>query len=162
MNDVVQDIEYRAYVTTLDESAEVIEPLCARQYAEMRERLLSQGVPLGPYKPRYDEYFRAAKAGYLIPFRLDWGGECVGYCMMYVTNDMHNSELIAQEDTVYVLPEHRNGAGRRLIRFVHDEMKRRGCKRINITTGTDLRVSKLLERLGYRHTAHCMTLILQE
>jgi GNAT superfamily N-acetyltransferase len=48
--------------------------------------------------------------------------------------------------------------GRRLIGFVHEELKRRGVKRLNITTATDLRVSKLLERMGYKHTAHAMTI----
>jgi len=77
---------------------------------------------------------------------------------VYVTNDMHNHDLIAQEDTVYVLPEHRTGWGRKLIQEVHNELKRRGVKRLNITTATDLRVSKLLGRMGYKHTAHAMTI----
>jgi GNAT superfamily N-acetyltransferase len=73
---------------------------------------------------------------------------------------MHNQDLIAQEDTVFVLKEHRNGIGRKLIQAVHEELKQRGVKRLNITTATDLRVSKLLLRMGYKHTAHAMTISL--
>jgi GNAT superfamily N-acetyltransferase len=70
---------------------------------------------------------------------------------------MHNQDLIAQEDTVFVLKEHRTGWGRKLIKAVHQELEKRGVKRLNITTATDLRVSKLLSRMGYQHTAHAMT-----
>ena len=114
-----------------------------------------------PFNPRVDEYSRASNGGWLLTFVLRDDGRAVGYCNVYVTQDMHNRDVIAQEDTIYVLPEHRNGAGRMLARAVHEELRKRGVLRLNITTSTDLRVSKWLARQGYRHTAHCMTLNLQ-
>ena len=75
---------------------------------------------------------------------------------------MHNGEKIAQEDTIYIVPEHRNGTGKSLMKFIHSELKDRGVKRLNITTATDLRVGKLLGRIGYAQTAQAMTLVFGE
>lgn len=136
-----------------------LEPLYRKHYAAMRDRVEKTGVPMSDYNPRIDEYRKAADAGYLLNFVLRCGGKAVGYANIYLTNDMHNNDFIAQEDTIFVVPEHRNGSGRLLARFVHQELKARGVKRLNVTTATDLIVSKWLARQGYKHTAHCMTLV---
>lgn len=138
-----------------------LHPLCRRHYAEMQQRLAETGVTVSDYNPRVDEYVKASEGGWLLTFVLEHGEEAVGYCNVYVTHDMHNRDLIAQEDTIYVLPEHRNGCGRTLARAVHEELKRRGVLRMTVTTTTDMRVSKWLERLNYKHTAHLMTINLQ-
>ena len=149
------------YAVSLEQALESykdLEPLYRAHYAAMRERMAAQGVQMSPYNPRIEQYDKASKEGWLLTFVLRCDGKAVGYSNIYVTNDMHNGDLIAQEDTIYVVPEHRNGSGRLLARFVHAELKARGVKRLNVTTATDLRVSKWLERQGYKHTAHCMTL----
>lgn len=149
---------YAVTLTPFEECYLVLEPLYRRHYAEMRERMTGLGVETSDYDPRLDEYVKASRAGYLLTFVLDADGTPVGYCNVYVTNDMHNRDLIAQEDTIYVVPEHRHGAGRKLANVVHEELKRRGVKRMNVTTSTDLRVAKWLARQGYKHTAHYMTI----
>jgi L-amino acid N-acyltransferase YncA len=141
------------------DSYKELEPLYRKHYKEMQTRLQETGVVIGDYNPRLSTYEQACKDGWLLNFVARLDGQVVGYSNIYVTQDMHNSELIAQEDTIYILPEHRNGTGKALIRFVHDELKSRGVKRLNITTATDLRVSKLLGRMGYAQTAHAMTLV---
>jgi GNAT superfamily N-acetyltransferase len=142
------------------ESYAELEPLYRMHYGEMTDRLETEGIECSPYNLRLDEYFRASDGGWLLTFILRCEDQAVGYSNVYVTNDMHNQDLIAQEDTVFVLKEHRNGIGRKLIQAVHEELKQRGVKRLNITTATDLRVSKLLLRMGYKHTAHAMTISL--
>lgn len=140
------------------ENYKQLEHLYRRHYAETCERLEAEGIECSPYNPRLDEYEKASKNGWLLTFVLLFEKTPVGHCNVYITNDMHNNDLIAQEDTIYVLPEHRNGVGKKMIQVVQDEIKRRGVKRLNITTPTDLRVSKLLSRIGYKHTAHAMTI----
>ena len=135
-----------------------LESLYRAHYGEMCTRLQTDGIACSPFKPRLDVYEKASTDGWLLTFVLRADGQTVGYSNIYVTNDMHNGDLIAQEDTIYVLPEHRKGAGRMLIKAVHAELKQRGVKRLNVTTMTDLRVSKLLSRMGYQHVAHAMTL----
>ena len=139
-----------------------LEPLFRRHYAEMTRRLESLGLEVSPYNPRVDKYLEASIGGWLLTFVLEVDNVLAGYSQIYLTNDMHNRDSIAKEDTIYVLPEYRNGCGRLLARAVHQELRARGVKRLEVTTATDLRVSKWLERMGYKHTAHCMTLVLEE
>lgn len=150
-------MNYEIRLEKFKETYSELEPLYRKHYSEMVERLAEQGVQYSPYNPRLDEYIRAGEGGWLLTFVLRLDGMAVGYSNVYITNDMHNQDLIAQEDTVFVLKEHRTGWGRKLIRAVHEELEKRGVKRLNITTATDLRVSKLLSRMGYQHTAHAMT-----
>ena len=150
-------MNYEIRLEKFKETYSELEPLYRKHYSEMVERLAEQGVQYSPYNPRLDEYIRAGEGGWLLTFVLRLDGIAVGYSNVYITNDMHNQDLIAQEDTVFVLKEHRTGWGRKLIRAVHEELEKRGVKRLNITTATDLRVSKLLSRMGYQHTAHAMT-----
>lgn len=155
-------MSYAVAIEPFDASYAELEPLYRQHYAEMQSRLALEGVSTAPYKPRIDEYSKANIGGWLHTFVLRCEGKSVGYSNIYITNDMHNGEKIAQEDTIYVLPEHRRFAGRMLIKAVHAELKKRGVKRLNVTTMTDLRVSKLLQRMGYKHTAHHMTLTFGE
>ena len=151
-------MSYQITIEKFKDTYEELEPLYRLHYNEMTDRLEEAGVKCSPYNPRLDEYIRASEGGWLLTFVLRHEGKACGYSNIYITNDMHNQDLIAQEDTVFVLKEHRNGIGRTLIKFFHEELKRRGVKRLNITTATDLRVSKLLGRMGYKHTAHAMTI----
>jgi GNAT superfamily N-acetyltransferase len=72
---------------------------------------------------------------------------------VYITNDMHNGDLISQEDTLFVLKEHRNGVGKKLVQFVLQELKSRGVKRLIVSAMTDLRVAKLWGRMGFKEAA---------
>lgn len=135
-----------------------LEPLYRKHYAEMQERLAGQGIPIGPYKPRLDRYEAASEGGWLLTFVLRHDGEAVGYSNVYLTNDMHNGELIAQEDTIYVVPEHRNGIGKKLTLHILDDLRRRRVKRADVMVATDPRVGKMLGRIGFRPKAQTMTI----
>ena len=81
-----------------------LEPLYRQHYAEMRARLARDGIAVGDYNPRLDQYFAAFKGGWLLNYVVRMDGKPVGYSNVYTTNDMHNGEPIAQEDTIYVTP----------------------------------------------------------
>lgn len=152
-------MSYTVALESLRKNYPAMEHIYRQHYATMRERLAGSGVAMSDYNPRKEQYFASNEAGHLLHFVLRAEGEIVGYANIYLTNDMHNNDFIAQEDTIYVVPQHRNGSGRLLARFVHQELKARGVKRLNVTTATDLVVSKWLARQGYVHAAHCMTLV---
>lgn len=132
-------------------------PLYRQHYGEMRARLARDGIPVAPFDMRLDVYMDYWRAGHLINYTVRKAGQAVGYGNFYVTNDMHNGELIAQEDALYMLPEHRNGAGRRLAKFVLEDLKARGVKRLNVSAVTDVRADHLWLRLGFKPTAQQMT-----
>jgi len=119
----------------------------------MDERLVGQGVHYSPYNPRLDEYIRAGDGGWLLTFVLRLEGKAVGYSNVYVTSDMHNQDLIAQEDTIFVLKEHRNGVGKKMVRIILEELRSRGVKRVLVSAMTDLRVAKLWKRMGFTEVA---------
>jgi len=128
-------------------------PLYRQHYGEMQARLAESGVAIGDYAPRLNLYFEAWSQGWLLNFVARLDGKPVGYSNIYLTNDMHNGELIAKEDTIYVTPEHRNGLGRRLTKAVLAELNGRGVRRALVTTQTDLRSGLLCKRLGFREVA---------
>ncbi len=130
-----------------------IEPLYRQHYAEMASRLAEKGVQLAPYAPRLKEYFKAGNGGWLITMVLRFEENAVGYCNIYLTNDMHNGELIAQEDTIFVTKDHRNGVGKKLVSFALTELKKRNVKRLMVSASTDLRVAKLWARMGFKEVA---------
>jgi GNAT superfamily N-acetyltransferase len=150
---------YTISIEPFDEALKDCEPLAKLHYAEMRTRLEGQGIPIGPYKPRLDVYRQASKAGYLYTFVVRTeDGEAVGYSNVYLQTDMHNSEPFAREDTVYIHPDHRNGVGRRLVRFILDTMKEQGAKRFTIQPATDPRVGRIWQRMGFRPVTQTLIL----
>jgi GNAT superfamily N-acetyltransferase len=123
----------------------------------MLERLSGQGIEFSPFNWRLDEYLKASHAGYLIMYVARLDNKPVGHCAVYITNDMHNMDLIAQEDALYITKEHRKGIGKNLVRFGLIDLRNRGVKRLNVSAMTDLRVAKLWERMGFKHTCANMT-----
>ena len=132
-------------------------PLYVRHYSEMADRMKSVGICVSPYNPRVDIYLDAAARGDLLHYTVREHEIPVGYANIFLTNDMHNHDLIAREDTLFIHPLHRNGVGRRLSLFVLDDLRKREVKRLSVTALTDLRVAKLWKRMGFKHTAHHMT-----
>ena len=145
-----------SYTITLEKFTDTyreLEPLYRQHYLEMVERLRGQGFEYSPYNPRLHEYGNACERGDLLTFVLRFDGQVCGYGNVYITNDMHNQDLIATEDTVFVLKEHRNGIGKKLVRAVLDELKRRKVKRLLVSAMTDLRVAKLWNRMCFKEAA---------
>lgn len=152
--------EYGFTIEAFTDAYRDIEPLCRAHYGEMRARMAAEGMPIGDYNPRLNLY---NEASHLLCFVVRTeAGEAVGYALIWITQDMHNSELISSEDTIYVRKDHRNGVGRRLTKFILAELKARGCVRAHVTIATDLRVAKMCERVGFKRSAIAMTYFLQE
>lgn len=138
-----------------------LEPIYRQHYGEMKSRLDADGVPIGEFNMRIEAYFEAWSEGWLINYVARKDGRAVGYCNVYLTDDMHNSERIAQEDALYVLPEHRRGVGRDLVKFALADLEARGVKRVHITPVTDLRVGKIWKRMGFKEVATQMMYVFE-
>ena len=149
------DFSVESFEATLPE----LMPLYREHYAEMVERLEGQGMPQPPFAPRLDRYIDADRGGWLLTFVLRSGGQPVGYANVYLTSNMHNGELMAQEDAIFVTRSHRNGVGRQLVEFGLQQLKSRGVKRLLVSAVTDLRVAKLWRRMGFRDVATQMAYV---
>lgn len=130
-----------------------LEPLYRQHYAEMTERLAAEGIQYSPYNPRLDQYQVSCDGGWLLNYVVRLDGVAVGYSNVYLTNDMHNNDLICQEDTIFILKEHRNGIGKKLVQHIIEELRARGVKRVLVAAMTDLRVAKLWKRMGFKEAA---------
>ncbi len=152
-------MSYQFALESLEGTYQELEPLYQQHYQEMASRLASQGIEIPAYKPRLDEYFKAARGGWLLTFVVRSEGEPIGYCNVYLTNDMHNGRLIAQEDTIFITKAHRNGVGKKLVQCVLDELRHRDVKWLLVSALTDLRVAKLWGRMGFKEVATQMAYI---
>jgi hypothetical protein len=134
-----------------------LEPLFRSHYREMQDRLAGEGIAIGDYDPRLEDYYAAADRGeYQCAIVLE-NETLIGYCTFWVVNDMHcRTELICQEDALYVVPEARKGAGKPLVKFILQHLGSLGVKRATITPVTDLRVGKVWKRMGFKPVAELM------
>lgn len=153
-----------SYIITLESFTKTykeLEPLYRQHYQEMTDRLAGQGVVLSPYNPRLDVYKEYDATGFLLNFVVRHEGVAVGYSNIYITQDMHNQDLIAEEDTVYILPNHRKGIGKFLMKTILKELASRGVKHMDGTAMTDCRVVNLWKRMGFKELATRMRYNLQ-
>lgn len=146
-------MSYTFHLGRFKETYNELEPLYRQHYSEMCDRLAKDGIQYPPYNPRLDKYIEAGNRGDLLTFLIRLDGQPVGYSNVYLTNDMHNGDLIAQEDTIFVLKDHRNGVGKKLVKVILEELKERGVKRVIVSAMTDLRVAKLWGRMGFKEAA---------
>ena len=100
-------VEYTYHIEKWHENYPELDAIYRQHYQEMCDRQAENGIHLSPYDIRLDQYLAASHGGWLISYVARLNGKAIGYCNAYITNDMHNQDLIAQEDALYVLPEHR-------------------------------------------------------
>lgn len=148
--------DYAYSIERLHEIFPEVEPHWRAHYAELQGRLEGEGLKVAPYDPRIDYYFKASQDGWLKTFVVRYQGQVVGYSTIYVTHDMHNRTLIATEDFIYVTPAHRNGIGRKLTKFVLENLRQMGVTRFHVTAITDTRATILWKRLGFKELGTAM------
>lgn len=148
---------YRITIERGDLNYGDLERLYRQHYSEMQDRLRRDGVSISDYNPRIEDYFAWFRSGKLLNFVVRFHGVAVGYSNIYLTNDMHNDDPIASEDTIYILPEHRNGIGKELAKHILAVLRDLGVKRVTISPVTDLRVGKIWQRMGFKPVAQLMT-----
>lgn len=154
--------EYAFHLVHVRDWYPALEPLFRLHYAEMRARLAGDCVDIADYNPRLDVYFAAADRGEYRTYVVFEDNDLIGYSGIWVTADMHSSELIATEDTIFVLDGHRKGAGKALAKFILKDLEQMGVKRVTITPVTDLRVGKIWQRMGFKPVAQLMTYSFKE
>lgn len=112
-----------------------------------------------PFSPSFERYNQYDQAGWYAQFTARDSGRMVGYCGMYFVPSMHTQQLLATEDTLFLLPEYR--VGRNAIEFhnfIEVECRRRNSVEIGMTAKNE-KVARLLDYLGYtrigtQHSKH--------
>ncbi len=103
-----------------------------------------------PFAPSFERYEQYNKSGWFLMFTARDGEKLVGNAGMYITPSMHTQQIIATEDTWFLLPEYRKGRNAiEFYQFVEDECKKRGVVEICMTTKKTNSAQRILEYLDY-------------
>jgi hypothetical protein len=117
-----------------------------------------------PLSPNYEAMIQRERSGSFILMTVrDKDQRLVGNCMMYLAKSTHTQKWVADEDTIFILKEHRLGrVGIKFIKYVERVLKGMSVTEIRVTVKNVNRVGDLLKNMGYEHTANQLTKVLGE
>lgn len=102
-----------------------------------------------PFAPSCERYHRFEQIGWYILFTARDGSKLVGNLGVYLSPSMHTQQLIATEDTLFLLPDYRRGRNAvDFMEYAEAECWRRGAVELTVTAKND-RVGRLLVMLAY-------------
>lgn len=106
------------------------------------------------FNANFERYNQYAKMGCFIPFTVRDEGKMVGYGGVYLVQSMHTQELIATEDTWFLLPEYRKGwTAMKFFKYMEDAVREMGAKELTLTVPHGIGTGVLCRRMGYKHVA---------
>lgn len=109
-----------------------------------------------PMNPDYARGIALEQQGRMLQLTARAGGALVGNIRMYLARSMHTQRLIAEEDTVYIVPAYRGGrSALRFIQYMEAAMRQLGVSLIFMDDKiANPAAGRLLEALGYTHVAN--------
>lgn len=130
---------------TLDQAKADGEPLLRRHWIEIAHYLDIT------YDPQWDKYELLEASGVLRIYTARLDGRLIGYCVFVVGYNLHyRASLEANEDVLFLAPEHRKGrVGLKLIQFVDAQLKAEGVQLVRRHIKFAHDHFPLLERMGY-------------
>lgn len=106
-----------------------------------------------PMRPDYSGMDFLERSGRLVQFTVRTApGELVGQCRMYLATSMHTGTLMADDDTLFLMPAHRGTfLVMTLLRYAEMVLVQRfGVREIYANSRLANNVGVLMRRLGYR------------
>lgn len=146
------------YVYQLEHPGDIID--CADLIAEHREAVPTGHI--GQFGPSRKYYTALLEAGILTCIGVRYDGELVGYALAILDESHHNpGTILAHVDCIYVQPEHRPNAGRKLMIVLDSYLESQGVHEVHhqvMASGRDF--GPALVRRGYeKHaTVYCKQL----
>lgn len=124
--------------------------LCEHLLAEHYEEV-AKFKDVAVLKPDWARYKEAEREGRLLILIICEGNRGIGYSANFLQMNLHYSDLLfAQNDVLYLSPEHRKGAlGYRLILETEKRAKERGAKLMLWHTKPQTTLEALMPRLSY-------------
>lgn len=104
--------------------------------------------------PDYDAMLADERAGRLIQFTARKDGAIAAHLRLYLRQSRHSQTLFAEEDTLYVVPEHRGGfLVMHLMRFAEQAVRAVGAQEVRANSKLVNRADVLMKRMGYAPVA---------
>lgn len=144
-----QPLQVRDYVVRVERFRD-----CMEEAAILHRQFWVESGQTDPFNPDYAQICQLERLGMYAYFAARRDGVLVGQVAAYVQTCPHTGMLMARDNLLYVLPEHRVGVGKALIEYGVDVLKSIGALQIECHTAPDNRVQSMIKRLGFRHTAN--------
>lgn len=130
----------------LCEVVQEVQPLLVEHWRELTVR-----KDLRKLNPQWDQYALLEQMGRYVIFTLRDSGALVGYSAFHVVRHLQDAEFsMAQNDVIYVAPQHRNGiAVRRFLRKCESSLREIPVKMVSYFTSPGNNLAPILRHLGY-------------
>lgn len=126
-----------------------IHPLHERHWQETEKH--RHGLPLAP---DYAGMLQRERTGGMLQFTLRHEGELVGNLRMYLGTSMHTGTKFAEEDTLYIAPEHRGGyTAMRMLRYAEEVLLQIGVREIRADSKLVNGADRLMRAMRYTPVA---------
>lgn len=142
-------VEYKDYTIQVERFRDILPELHRLHEQHWRETERHRhGLQLNP---NYDAVIDTERVGNLIQFTMRHkSGELVGNLRMYLSVSIHTQTRFAQEDTLYIAPDHRGGfAVMALLRFAEQSLRAIGIREIRANSKLVNHADVLMKRMGY-------------
>lgn len=153
-------MDYTISLEDYNDTLQELMPMYRRAYEEMLG-FVPESSNRQEFNPWVEAYTLSNIEKTLLLFVVRKGTEAVGYCIMFVTRDLKDNQLMAYEDYIYLEPGHRNGLGKYLAKFIIAELAARGVKRITVSVLKGTGLELVWSRLGFKVIATQMELSIQ-
>ena len=150
-------MDYTISLEDYNDTLQELMPMYRRAYEEMLG-FVPESSNRQEFNPWIEAYTLSNVEKTLLLFVVRKGTEAVGYCIMFVTRDLKDNQLMAYEDYIYLEPGHRNGLGKYLAKFIIAELAARGVKRVTVSVLKGTGLELVWSRLGFKVTATQMEL----
>lgn len=136
-------------VERFEDLLQELEPLHQAHWLETEKH--RHGLALNP---NYPLLVSRERSGGLLQFTVRRQGVLVGHVRMYLGRSTHTSTLFAEEDTLFILPEHRGGLlVIALMRYAERCLRAIGVREIRADSKLLNKADVLMRRLGYTPVA---------
>lgn len=153
-------MDYTISLEDYNDTLQELMPMYRRAYEEMLG-FVPESSNRQEFNPWVEAYTLSNIEKTLLLFVVRKGTEAIGYCIMFVTRDLKDNQLMAYEDYIYLEPGHRNGLGKYLAKFIIAELAARGVKRITVSVLKGTGLELVWSRLGFKVIATQMELSIQ-
>lgn len=143
--------DYRIQLERLSEILSEVHPLHELHWTETEKH--RHGIAL---QPDYQAMLLRERSGRLLQFTVRaFDGQLVGHCRMYLGTSLHTCTLFAEEDTLFLLPQHRGGfLAIHLLRYVERVLVEQfHVREIRADSKLVNNADVLMRRLRYREVA---------
>lgn len=115
-------------------------------------------------KMDYDSLVLEEQAGTMIQFTARDGAELVGNYRIFLRRDRHTGTRFAEEDTLYLLPQYRQGRnGLRFLEYPQAALRAMGYHRFEATVkDANPAAGRLLEHRGFKRVPSTSYILIEE